>query len=180
MMGLSTEVQLCGYLPEHVQEALNTNGPSAEIIDLLDSDDLYAIVSYMLRPTTVTSALQALKAVPVSGTWQNTGMVVQLKARLQAFLQYITLFERVYRLACSTRCKIAGKFLVDRASFVKIPIMKKGAHNKDDAVEGIMKLTVAQVHQLFSSDLFDYVVYILGQVTKICDWTTQRLGKAMR
>ncbi len=145
-------------LPELVQEILNSTGPSTEIIDVLDSDDLYSIVSYMLRPTTIASDLQALKAVPVTGTWQTTGMVVQLKARLQALLQYLTLFEKVYRLVCSSRHKLNGNNLVDRASFVKVPIMRKGAHNKDETVEAIMKLTVVQVHQLLSADLFDYIV----------------------
>ena len=145
-------------LPGRVQDVLNANGPSTEIVDLLDSDDLHAIVSYMLRPTTVTSALQALKAVPVYGTWQNVGMVVQLKARLQAFLQYVTLFEKVYRLVCSSRCKIGRNPLVEIASFIKISTMKKGAPNKEETIEAIMKHAVVQVHQLLSNDLFDYIV----------------------
>lgn len=61
------------------------------------------------------------------GDWQIAGMVVQLRAQLQASLSYLTSFEKV---------------LVDTVSFHEITITKRGAHIKDGSVEVIMRKTV--------------------------------------
>ena len=94
----------------------------------------------------------------VVGAWQSVGMVVQLRSRLQAFLQYLTLFEKVYRLVCHGRCKLNGTPLVEKSSFIRIPIMKKGARVKEETVEAIMRCAVVHTHQLLSPELFDYIV----------------------
>ena len=149
-------------LPAKVTSILLDNGPCIEILYMIPSEDLYNIVAYMLRPVTSTSCLQALKSVKINGSWQNTGMVVQLKARLQAFNEYLTLFERVYRIVALNRCKVGGKPLVEAANFHKISIMKRGAHVKAETVEAILRQAVVD-HQLLSGNLFDYIVGPLRQ-----------------
>ena len=144
-------------LPSVIRDVLAASGPSTEAIDAMDSEDLHSIAAYMVRPTTNASALQALRAIAIAGSWQATGMVAQLKARLQAFSQYLTLFEKVHRMVCHNRCKISGVALVDKSSFIRVPIMKKGAHVKTETIEAIMRDAVT-THQLLSGDLFDYIV----------------------
>lgn len=39
-------------LPVGARNILDINGPLSEVIDVMDSDDLHSIASYMARPTT--------------------------------------------------------------------------------------------------------------------------------
>ena len=165
-----------------VKDILSTKGPTTEIINVMPSDDLYSVVAYMVRPNTLTNALQVLRSVKVVGTWQNTGMVVHLRARLQAFLAYLTLFEKVYRLVSHNRCRVNGQPLVDAQSFHKIQIMKKGAHVKEDTVESIMRTAVVD-HQLLSGNLYDYIVSPLKQdkmlsLLTLCSHRSQQMAKS--
>ena len=99
-------------LPSVIRDVLAASGPSTEAIDAMDSEDLHSIAAYMVRPTTNASALQALRAVAITGSWQATGVVAQLKARLQAFLQRLASFEKAHRLVRHSRRKVNGAALV--------------------------------------------------------------------
>ena len=50
------------------------------MINVMPSDDLYSVVAFMVRPNTLTSALQVLRSVAIVGTWQNTGIESEMAA----------------------------------------------------------------------------------------------------
>ena len=74
-----------------VKDILSTKGPTTEIINVMPSDDLYSVVAYMVRPNTLTNALQVLRSVKVVGAWQNTDMPGRPAVSLSAVPPYLYL-----------------------------------------------------------------------------------------